>query len=163
MVKAGDMIANLYEKDRWRTTNNFGTRVVFPSDSIKVLDFVRIEFPEETGWLLEIKHALQECKCVISVVDGKIVGFACYDCTGKGYFGPFGVAEEYKKRGIGTEILCECFDLMKAEGYGYAIIGWVDASDCKFYEKVADAWYIPNSEPSKTLYSRKIVLTPNNK
>lgn len=103
---------------------------------------------------------MHENKCIISVIDHKIVGFACFDCTGKGYFGPFGVAKAYRGKGIGTEILYESFDKMKAYGYGYAIIGWVDGTACEFYKKVANAWYIPDSTPSKTLYMRKIEL-PN--
>lgn len=161
MNRVGDMIVNLYARDAWCNENKFGTRNVFPSDSMKVLDFVRSEFPNERGWLLEIDHALHEGKCVISVINGEITGFACYDCTGKGYFGPFGVSEKYRGQGIGTELLYKCLDQMKTVGYGYAIIGWVDKSANKFYEKVADAWCIPNTEQNKTLYQRKIELPDN--
>ena len=45
---------------------------------------------------------------------------------------------------------------MKIHNYGYAIIGWVDDTAKGFYEKAANAWYIPNSEPNKTLYIRRI-------
>lgn len=41
------MIVNLYAKDRWRIDCKYGTRVVFPSDSERVLNFVRKEFPDE--------------------------------------------------------------------------------------------------------------------
>ncbi len=152
----GDMIVNLYAKDRWRIDCKYGTRVVFPSDSERVLNFVRKEFPDEKGWLMEINHALHEGKCVISVIEHEIVGFACYDCTGKGYFGPFGVAEAHRSKGVGTEIFYECLDQMKSCGYGYTIIGWVDDTAKDFYEKEANAWYIPDSEPNKTLYMRRI-------
>ena len=150
-----DMIVNLYARDRWRFKNEYGTRVAFPSDSERVLDFVRTEFPKEHGWLMEIAHALQENKCIISVVEHKIVGFACYDCTGKGYFGPFGVAKSHRGKGVGTEIFYECLDGMKTCGYGYAIIGWVGKAR-GFYEKEANAWCIPDSEPCNTLYKRRI-------
>jgi len=155
-MRANDMIVNLYLRDRWRLQNQFGTRIAFPSDTERVLDFVRAEFPDEKGWLMEIEHALHEGKCAISVIDYKIVGFACYDCTGKGYFGPFGVAKSHRGKGIGTELLYECFDNMQCMGYGYAIIGWVGETAKGFYEKVANAWCIPNSEPNRTLYMRRI-------
>lgn len=155
-MKTGDMIVNLYLKDKWRTDNKFGTRIVFPSDSERVLDFVRKEFPNEKGWLQEINHALHETKCVISVIHNEIIGFACYDCTGKGYFGPFGVAKKHRAKGVGTELLYECFDNMKHANYGYAIIGWVDDTAKGFYEKTSNALYIPNSSPDKTLYKRRI-------
>lgn len=45
---------------------------------------------------------------------------------------------------------------MKSCGYGYTIIGWVDDTAKDFYEKEANVWYIPDSEPNKTLYMRRI-------
>lgn len=60
-------MVNLYAKDRWRIDCKYGTRVVFPSDSERVLNFVRKEFPDEKGWLMEINHALHIC------VDNNIV------------------------------------------------------------------------------------------
>lgn len=155
-MRTGDMIVNLYFRDRWREDNKFGTRVVFPSDSGRVLNFVRQEFPNEKGWLMEIDHALHEGKCIISVINNEIAGFACYDCSGKGYFGPFGVAKNHRGNGVGTELLYECFDEMKFCGYCYAIIGWVDDTAKVFYEKTSNALYIPDSEPNKTLYMRRI-------
>lgn len=153
----GDMIVNLYIQDIWRKTNNFNTRCVFPSDSERTLDFVKKAFPDESGWLMEITHALHEGKCYISVIDNKIIGFACYDCSGKGYFGPFGVIDEFRGKGVGTELFYACMDAMKVHGYGYAIIGWVDEKAKQFYEKVANATYIDFSEPQHTLYKRRIM------
>lgn len=156
----GDMIVNLYSTDdRWRKTNKYNVRAVFPSDKERVLDFVKKEFPNEKGWLMEISRAIQEGKCIIAAKDGQILGFGCYDCTGKGYFGPFGVKCSDRQKGIGTEIFCECLDAMKCCGYGYAIIGWVDESACDFYKKVSNAWYIPDTEPRNTLYKRKINIS----
>lgn len=38
----GDMIVNLYSTDdRWRKTNKYNVRAVFPSDKERVLDFVK--------------------------------------------------------------------------------------------------------------------------
>jgi len=156
----GDMIVNLYLKDIWRTENLFHTRCVFPSDKKRVLAFVENEFPNEKGWLLEIDHAMHEGKCYISVLDNEILGFACFDCSGKGYFGPFGVAEKHRGKGVGTELLYACFEAMKFVGYGYAVIGWVDETAKDFYVKAASATYIPYSEPYRTLYKRRI-LTAN--
>lgn len=152
----GDMIVNLYSRDKWRSYNYFNTRNVFPSDSISVIEFIKENFPSEKGWVFEAQRALLNGTCLISVLDNKVIGFACYDCIGKGYFGPFGVSESRRGYGVGTELICECFDQMKCCGYGYAIIGCVDDSSKIFYEKVAKALTIPNSELSQTLYKRKL-------
>lgn len=156
-----DMIVNLYVQDVWRKTNCFNTRRVFPSDKERVLNFVQKSFPNEHGWLLEIEHSVFENECFISVNESaEIIGFACFDCTGKGYFGPFGVEKSFRGNGVGTELFYACLDAMKAKGYGYAVIGWVDESAKIFYEKAARATYISCSEPEHTLYKRRI-LTAN--
>lgn len=165
----GDMIVNLYSKDIWRKNiqhNIFSINGTFPSDKERVLDFVKKEFPKEHGWLLEIEKGLQSStqKVYIAVDNHKIVGFACWDCSGLGYFGPFGVASDYRGKGIGTELFNSCMNAMKISGYGYAIIGWVadkedDAhSPVGFYKKVANAEYINNSHPTNTIYSNKVIL-----
>ncbi|PYG84319.1 acetyltransferase (GNAT) family protein [Ruminiclostridium sufflavum DSM 19573] len=109
---------------------------------------------------MEAENAQHNGTCFISVIDNGIVGFACYDCTGSGYFGPLGVANSERGKGVGTELLYACLDAMKNTGYGYAIIGWVDDTAKGFYEKTALAAYIDNSDPSNTLYKRRI-LTEN--
>lgn len=155
-MHTGDMIVNLYLHDRWKKTNYFNTRVIFPSDINRIIDFIKENFPAENEWVMEVKHAVMKDKCIISVLDNEIVGFACYDCIGKGYFGPFGVIKERRNYGIGTELFYECLDQMKFCGYGYAIIGCIDNLTKTFYEKKANAIYIPNSEPINTLYKRRI-------
>lgn len=153
----GDMIVNLYMKDVWRTENKFGTRRIFPSDKEKLLDFIKDAFPKEKGWVMEAERAWQEGNVFLAVAEKKIIGFACFDCSGKGYFGPFGVLLDYRGKGVGTELFYACLDSMRNEGYGYAVIGWVDDSAVGFYKRTADAVYIPNTEPNKTLYKRRVM------
>jgi len=74
-----------------------------------------------------------------------MLGFACYDATVKGFFGPTGVAEEERHQGIGAALLLACLHAMKEEGYGYAVIGSVGPS--AFYEKICGATEIGDSSP----------------
>ena len=120
------------------------------------------QFPNEKGWIMEVERGWYNGTLLIAVQDKQIVGFICYDCTGRGYLGPFGINKRYRKKGIGTELLYACLDDMKAKGYGYAIVGWVSddrkGSPTDFYKKVAKAEYIPFSNPHYTLYKNKVEM-----
>lgn len=62
---------------------------------------------------MEVEHGWYEGTVVIAVKDHEIIGFACYDYTGKGYFGPFGVASDHRGEHIGVELMYAAFDAMK--------------------------------------------------
>ena len=121
----GDMIVNLYQKDLWRDTRKYNIKRIFPSDKERLMSFIKKNFSDEKGWLIEAEHAWHNGNVYVAVECEKIIGFACYDSSGKGYFGPFGVNKDYRSKGVGTELFYACLDAMKNDGYGYAIIGWV--------------------------------------
>lgn len=113
------------------------------------------------------KHLLEEwCKCnftehaaseisvgmsrspfgvFIAVIENKPIGYACYDATAKGFFGPTGVLKEHRSKGIGKALLLTTLAAMYEDGYAYAIIGSVGPKD--FYVKNCRAIEIPNSTP----------------
>ena len=76
--------------------------------------------------------------------EGQIVGFAAYECTRRGFFGPTGVLQSERNRGIGTALLFRCLESMREMGYAYAVIGGVGPAE--YYEKVCGAFVIPGSE-----------------
>lgn len=80
------------------------------------------------------------------MIGGEMLGFACYDATAKGFFGPTGVSKDARKQGIGKALLYACLNAMREEGYGYAIIGW--AGPVAYYQKTCNATIIENSLPS---------------
>ncbi len=82
----------------------------------------------------------------VAVHDGRIAGFAVYECTRRGYFGPTGVREELRGKHIGTALLFRCLEAMYEMGYAYAIIGGVGEAQ-EFYEKVCGATAIAGSDP----------------
>jgi len=106
------------------------------------------------GWAAETDAALSNrpCSCFVAVKDSMIVGFACYDATALGFFGPIGVAASHRRRGTGTALMTACLLDMKLKGYGYAVVGGVQDTD--YYRKNAKALEIPDSSPgiyNKTL------------
>jgi len=74
-----------------------------------------------------------------------LLGFACYDTSRRNFFGPTGVAESERGKGIGRALLLAALHAMRADGYMYGIIGWAGPVD--YYRKVVDAVVIPDSEP----------------
>ncbi len=80
-----------------------------------------------------------------AVKDGSIAGFAVYECTRRGYFGPTGVREDLRGAGAGAALLLCCLAAMHEMGYGYAIIGGAGPSE--FYARVCGATPIDGSEP----------------
>ena len=98
-------------------------------------------------WASEVDVAFSRSpvSCWVAGDDRTCVGFACYDATCKGFFGPTGVDETYRGRGIGKALLLACLHDMAAQGYGYAIIGAAGPVD--FYKQSVGAIEIPDSSP----------------
>jgi len=127
-------------------------------DKVRVMEFVDSQFNEYcAGWVSECERAIfnDPPSCYIAVKDGQIIGFACYDATALGYFGPTGVLPSEQGKGIGKALLVRCLESMKEKGYGYAIIGYV-VDAVSFYEKALGAVVIEGSSPEKSVYSNLI-------
>jgi hypothetical protein len=110
-----------------------------------VVSWVRQQFGE--GWASECGVSLGRLpsSCFRAQRGQDLLGFACYDATAKAFFGPTGVLERERKRGIGTALLLVTLHAMAAEGYAYAIIGGVGPAD--FYAKTVGAVPIAGSTP----------------
>ena len=98
-------------------------------------------------WASEVGAALcnRPISCFVAIHGQTLIGFACYDATALGFFGPGGVAETHRGKGTGAALLLSCLLDMKLKGYGYAIIG--DAGPSEFYQKTVRAIEIPDSKP----------------
>ncbi|HKL61524.1 MAG TPA: GNAT family N-acetyltransferase [Acholeplasma sp.] len=119
-------------------------RVLSP-DADEVVDFITTNFSKK--WASEAKAALYKVhsSCFIAVMDKKVIGFACYDATAKGFFGPIGVDETIRGKNIGKALLLKSLEGMKYEGYQYAIIGGVSDRVSEFYAKSCGSIKIENS------------------
>lgn len=98
-------------------------------------------------WVSEIEVAMsrQPIACFIATRRGEVLGFACFDTTMRGFFGPAGVSEAARGLGIGKALLFKSLEALRELGFAYAVIGGVGPKE--FYEKACAAFEIPGSNP----------------
>jgi hypothetical protein len=96
-------------------------------------------------WALECETAFaaNPFSRYIAVEKDTLIGFACYDCARKNFFGPTGVAEAARGKGGGVSLLLACLHAMRDDGY--AIIGGVGPAE--YYAKTVGATLIEGSSP----------------
>ncbi|MCQ2982947.1 MAG: GNAT family N-acetyltransferase [Treponemataceae bacterium] len=154
--RQGDMICNLNNLPAWELKPQYKMKRVFPGEKDLVLKFIEENF--DKPWVYEAEHAIMQepVKCFIVTENSTIVGFACYDSSARGYFGPIGVSKDKRGEGLGEALTLRTLQAMYEYGYGYAIIGWVGPA--KFYEKVCGATFIPGGEPQNTVYRNLTVF-----
>lgn len=116
-----------------------------PWELTRVRGFVRDNF--EQAWADEISGGLvrQPLTVFVALREGRLVGFAAYECTRKNFFGPTGVLEEERGRGVGRALLLAALGGLRELGYAYAVIGGVGPA--AFYERAVGARLIPDSSP----------------
>ncbi|HRD20785.1 MAG TPA: GNAT family N-acetyltransferase [Fervidobacterium sp.] len=149
-----DMLVKLYElssdEDILEELSKIGIVIKRPigPEKISVVEWVRAEFGKHWASETDMTFSNRPISCFIAINttnDNEIVGFACYDATMRGFFGPTGVNPKYRGKGIGTALLLACLKDMYSIGYAYAIIG--DAGPIEYYKKTVGAVEIPNSHP----------------
>jgi predicted N-acetyltransferase YhbS len=99
------------------------------------------------GWADEISVAYARLPVTLFVATKgqKILGFAAYECTRRGFLGPMGVARSAREKGIGSALLLSAMHAMVEMGYVYGIIGGV--GPVEFYRKTVGAIEIADSTP----------------
>jgi len=109
-----------------------------------VIAWARVRFP---AWVSEVEVAFARvpASCFVAVADRRVVGFACHDTICRNFFGPAGVQESQRGKGIGTALLFSSLHAQKAEGYAYAIVGGIGPAE--FYARVVGATLIERSQP----------------
>jgi predicted N-acetyltransferase YhbS len=120
-------------------------RRALPFEAGPVRAFIEANFG--TGWADEILPGFSNKPSTVFIAlrEGRIVGFAAYECTQRNFFGPTGVAETERGTGIGKALLLACLWGFREMGYAYGIIG--GAGPTEFYAKTAGATVIPDSVP----------------
>ena len=116
-----------------------------PWELTPVREFVTEHF--KRAWADEITSGLvrQPVTVFLALRDGRLVGFAAYECTRKNFFGPTGVMEAERGRGVGRALLLAALRALRELGYAYAVIGGVGPAE--FYERAVGARLIPDSSP----------------
>ncbi len=146
-----DMLVKLYELPEAKPllnslrANGIDVRRAIAPEKHLVVEWVRRTFGD--GWAseTEIAYGNRPISCWIATHEGECIGFACYDGIARGFFGPTGVDETYRGRGIGKALLLVCLYDMLAQGYAYAVIGAAGPVD--FYARTVGAVAIPGSSP----------------
>ena len=120
-------------------------RKAHPFEMTKIREFIEANF--SVGWADEVNpcYSRQPITLYIAIRDGSVIGFAAFEATMRGFFGPTGVAESERGKDIGKALLLACLNGMREMGYAYGIIGGVGPAE--FYAKACGAVLIPDSSP----------------
>ena len=140
-----DLLVNLLKLPRFEEPHDFVVRRAQPFEFSAVRAFVMENFSR--GWADEISvgFARQPVSVFVATKERELIGFAAYECTRRGFFGPMGVIDSAKNIGVGKALLLAALDALKEMGYVYAIVG--AAGPVRFYQKTVGAIIIPDSEP----------------
>ncbi|WP_162146757.1 GNAT family N-acetyltransferase [Acholeplasma granularum] len=155
-----DLLVNLYELkfENQKIIDGIKYLKILPTNFELLIEFIRDNFAD-TNWASEVKVSLYKTNptCFIATYNNEIVGFAAYDATAKGFFGPTGVKETFRGKNIGANLLMNTLEAMYFDGYGYAIIGGAGNGKAKaFYQKVCNATVI---QSDNSVYDRHIKHT----
>ncbi|WP_340063933.1 hypothetical protein [Ascidiimonas aurantiaca] len=99
-------------------------------------------------WKNEVETAFTRLPvtCFVAQRENTILGFSCYECTAKSFFGPTGTLVNERGKGIGKVLLVKSLQGLRDLGYIYGIIGGVGPE--AYYKKTVGAISIPGSENS---------------
>src|SRR5210317_154885 len=116
-----DMLVKLYElKDDWsflREQEDLGITIRKPIGPEKhlILDWVRERFSDAWSSEADIAISNKPRTCFVAVGKDGPLGFACYDATALGFFGPIGVDGSCRGKGTGKALLLACLLDMKLQ------------------------------------------------
>lgn len=116
-----------------------------PWELTPVREFVTRHFDARWADEISVGFARQPVSVYVALRGGRLAGFAAYECTARNFFGPAGVAEPERGRGLGRALLLASLWALRDMGYAYAVIGGVGPAD--FYARAVGATLIPDSAP----------------
>ena len=141
-----DLLVNLLKlpplEHEWE---GFLVRRAQPFEISQVRSFVAENFSQSWADEISVGFARQPISVFIATRERELIGFAAYECTRRGFFGPMGVVERAHGQGAGKALLLAALWGLREMGYVYAIVG--AAGPVRFYQKTVGAIVIPDSEP----------------
>lgn len=148
----GDMLVKLYALPdaapamaRVRAAG-YDIKRPLPPERRALVRWVESHFGERWAGEAETAFSRRPVACHVAVDRaGDLCGFACHDVTFRGFFGPAGVPEALRGRGLGTALLLAALHSLAGAGYAYAVVG--GSGNDEFYTKAAGAVPIANSDP----------------
>jgi len=140
-----DLLVNLLKLPAMGESEEFVIRRAQPFEISPVRDFVTTNFSIRWADEISVGFARQPITVYIAIIEREIVGFGAYECTRRAFFGPTGVVDTKRGKGIGKALLLASLWSLREMGYVYGIIG--NAGPVHFYQKTVGAIVIPDSEP----------------
>src|SRR5690349_23870475 len=138
-----DLLVNLLKLPT--TEHDARVRRAQPFEITPVRRFVETNFSRSWADEISVAFARQPVSVFVATKERELIGFAAYECTRRGFFGPMGVVDEVRNSGVGKALLLAALEALKEMGYVYAIVG--AAGPVRFYQKTVGAIIIPDSEP----------------
>ena len=120
-------------------------RLAQPFEITHVRQFIEESFSIAWADEVSVGFANKPVTVYIATRDARVIGFAGYECTRRNFFGPTGVVESARGRGIGKALLIVSLWGLRKLGYVYGVIG--GAGPVEFYQEAVGAIVIPDSEP----------------
>jgi len=139
-----DLLVNLLKLPAMGESEEFVIRRAQPFEISPVRDFVTTNFSIRWADEISVGFARQPITVYIAIIEREIVGFGAYECTRRAFFGPTGVVDAKRGKGIGKALLLASLWGLREMGYVYGIIG--NAGPVHFYQKTVGAIVIPDSE-----------------
>jgi len=141
-----DVLVNLYSlKEAPREIEGVEIRRPLPHEKGILKKWVAENFFHEWAEEFENSFKLFPVTAFVALRDGRPVGFACYEATCRGFFGPTAVLPHERGKGIGKELLIRSMHGLRELGYAYGIVGGAGPAD--FYAKTLGGFPIPGSTP----------------
>ena len=142
-----DLLVNLLKLPTLPSSANENViiRRAQPFELSAVRSFIKLNF--STSWADEVQAGFSNkpVSVFIAISNQEPIGFSAYECTRRGFFGPTGVVESARGKGVGKALLLASLGGLRELGYVYGIIGGV--GPVHFYQKNCGAIVIPDSEP----------------
>src|ERR1700751_4544920 len=116
-----DLLVKLYNLEPRPSTlpEGISVRRGFAAEKRLVAQWVATHFGERLASECEISFARQPVACFIATNRLEVLGFATCDATARGFFGPTGVMEDARHKGIGRALLFAALNDMACQGYAY--------------------------------------------
>lgn len=141
-----DLLVSLYRLDATpKEIDGIAIRRPLPHEKGILKRWVARTFNEGWGEEFDCSFRASPPTSLIALRGNAVVGFACYDVTCRAFFGPTGVLETERGKGIGKELLLRSMIGLRELGYAYAIVGAAGPVD--YYVKTLGAFPIPGSTP----------------
>jgi len=102
-------------------------RTASPSEKQELCDWIERQFT--IFWSNETEYAFAKRNPSVVIAKdrrGNILGFATFDGVAPGRFGPTGVDQSQRGRGLGTVLLFDAFQAMREAGQEMAVVHWTD-------------------------------------